>query len=231
MPGNLSKYLEKKKRDLTASEATQIRELILAGKGDVYELAETFGCVPIQIAWIKARMTMNGVWYPKGYEADVYALEKVNGSPTAVGEEKHIGQGINLDPKERKAVEDYSMTLAKRHFQQRGWKDVRDVSRDESYDLMCLSPGNSELHVEVKGTTSAGTDVILTRNEVTHARQYYPNAALFIVSGIQLSQDAVGEVVAHGGTLGVLHPWDIDADGSLEAVQYRYTLHGKAPAS
>jgi hypothetical protein len=49
-------YLQKKSRELSAFETQQIRDRIEHGDGDVYKLAKEFGCVPVQIAGIKARL-------------------------------------------------------------------------------------------------------------------------------------------------------------------------------
>jgi hypothetical protein len=49
-----SRYLEKKQRDLTEWENARIRERIQEGSGNVYELAKEFGCVPVQVAGLKA---------------------------------------------------------------------------------------------------------------------------------------------------------------------------------
>ena len=64
---------------------------------------------------------------------------------------------------------------ASEHYSDLGWS-VGDVSLSESYDLRCTRQGE-ELHVEVKGTTSQGERVLLTRNEVAHAREWYPGVA------------------------------------------------------
>lgn len=52
----LRRYLEKKTRELSPEETEQIRDQIEKGRGDVYELATEFGCVPTQVAGIKAQM-------------------------------------------------------------------------------------------------------------------------------------------------------------------------------
>jgi Domain of unknown function (DUF3883) len=50
-------------------------------------------------------------------------------------------------------------------------RDVEDVHGRESYDLICRR-GDEVKHVEVKGTTTDGIEVILTPNEVRHAPEY-----------------------------------------------------------
>ena len=49
--------------------------------------------------------------------------------------------------------------------------------------------GASHLHVEVKGTTSRGDKVLLTRNEVSHARGTDAGLALFVLAGVVLWED------------------------------------------
>jgi transposase-like protein len=49
-------YLQKKQRKLSSEETQQIRECLEHGQTNVYELANEFGCVPTQIAGLKARL-------------------------------------------------------------------------------------------------------------------------------------------------------------------------------
>jgi hypothetical protein len=51
-------YLARKKTELSEQDKQQIRARIEAGDGDVYKLAAEFGCVPTQVAAIKAWMHM-----------------------------------------------------------------------------------------------------------------------------------------------------------------------------
>ena len=66
------------------------------------------------------------------------------------------------------------------------WPEVVDVSARQPFDLLCRN-GDRELRVEVKGTTSRGLSVLLTRNEVRHAQANAEKVALFIVSEIKSS--------------------------------------------
>ncbi len=77
-----------------------------------------------------------------------------------------------------------------------------------------------QLHVEVKGTTSAGLELILTRAEVEKQRKCYPDNALVVVHSIEL--DRTGEEPATSG--GVLHctsPWAVE-DADLTVISYAY---------
>jgi hypothetical protein len=127
------------------------------------------------------------------------------------------GQGFQLDQAAKVAVETHAMNMAT-EFYSDSW-DVEDVHGRESYDLVCRSR-DEEMRVEVKGTTTSGTEVILTPNEVRHAREYR-HTALFVLSDISLSQADGGVVVASGGVRHVFDPWDID-HGTLEPIGFRY---------
>jgi hypothetical protein len=76
-------------------------------------------------------------------------------------------------------------------------------------------------HVEVKGTTGEGNEVLLTPNEVEHAHVQYPHVALVVVSHISLTDEP--EPVASGGRLQAVDPWKLDAD-QLEPIGYSYTV-------
>lgn len=130
-------------------------------------------------------------------------------------------QGFGLTTAERKAVEDRAMELAQWHFQAT-WPTVEDVSSKCSYDLLCRN-GEASLRVEVKGTTTSGKAVILTKNEVRTARD--PGYALFVVSGIQLVRGPI--VRATGGQCHVFDPWEIQS-ARLVPIQYRCELNVSA---
>jgi hypothetical protein len=107
----------------------------------------------------------------------------------------------------RRAVEIRAMKVSIDHLT-KNWDHVVDVSATESFDLLCRS-GNEMLHVEVKGTTSDGGSIVLTRNEVSHARKEHPRVALYVVSWIDLALSG-SNPVATGGILTRYEPWTID---------------------
>ncbi|MBA3311863.1 MAG: DUF3883 domain-containing protein [Planctomycetaceae bacterium] len=100
-----------------------------------------------------------------------------------------------------------AMELARAHLEL-DWPEVQDVSRHESFDFLCVA-GKQKLHVEVKGTTGDGSVVLLTRNEVEHARTNPDTTALIVVSQIELIESHEGQVTAAGGDLKMIHPWRI----------------------
>jgi len=76
--------------------------------------------------------------------------------------------------------------------------------------------------VEVKGTTTGGAEVILTPNEVEHARKTR-YTALFIVSDVTIELADDGTVTATGGIHRLFDPWHID-DGTLTPLGFRYQV-------
>ena len=101
---------------------------------------------------------------------------------------------------------------------------VEDVHGRESFDLACRR-GDEVKHVEVKGTTTDGAEVILTPNEVRHAREH-PLTALFVLSNVSIERAEDGAVTATGGVRHLYDPWHLD-DGTLTALGFRYQVPGR----
>jgi hypothetical protein len=117
------------------------------------------------------------------------------------------------------AVEALAMNRAT-EFYSMDW-NVEDVHGTKSYDLICRRQGEVK-HVEVKGTTTDGMEVILTPNEVKHAREN-PCTALFVVSNITIQRAEDGTVTATGGKCHRYDPWQLD-DGILKPLGFRYQV-------
>lgn len=135
------------------------------------------------------------------------------------------GQGFQLDQAAKVAVEAHAMNAAT-EFYDESW-EVTDVHGRKSYDLVCRRDDEVK-HVEVKGTTTDGTDVILTPNEVRHAREY-TQTALFILSNVALKRAEDGTVAATGGVHHLYDPWNID-QGQLTPIGFRYQPDFGRPA-
>ncbi|WP_448322279.1 MrcB family domain-containing protein [Streptomyces sp. CO7] len=138
------------------------------------------------------------------------------------------GQGFLLSAVERQLIERHSVGKATEHFEAQGWK-VADVGANRPYDLHLTrgdeaahgaEPHIEELHVEVKGTTSLGQAVVLTRAEVDAQREFAPRNALVIVHSIRLDRSGA-EVTAQGGVLHCTSPWRIDQP-DLTPISYLY---------
>ncbi len=126
------------------------------------------------------------------------------------------GQGRRALAESRRAVEAYAMQLAISHYSKL-WRVVKDVSPNAPFDLLCRN-GERELRVEVKGTTSIARSVLLTKNEVQHARENAGRVALFVVSQIVVASEN-----CKGGTISVFEPWDISLD-ELEPIAFECHL-------
>ena len=131
------------------------------------------------------------------------------------------GQRWSASPAVRRAIELYAMQAAIEHYTGQGWS-VEDVSAFCSYDLHC-EQDDRVLLVEVKGTTSAGERVLLTRNEVAQARAEYPNTALFVFADVAVVKEADGEPSARGGRAVVREPW-MPSDEDLEPIAFEYMV-------
>jgi len=130
------------------------------------------------------------------------------------------GQAWGGSAEGRKAIETYAMGLAVRHYAGL-WREVVDVSATQPFDLLCRD-GDRELRIEVKGTTSLGLSILLTRNEVRHAQANNDRVALFVVS--KITANASGGCT--GGIIQVLEPWDIRQD-ELDPVAFECWLRAR----
>jgi hypothetical protein len=129
------------------------------------------------------------------------------------------GQGFELDQDVKVAVEAHAMNMATEFYAQ-AWT-VEDVHGTESYDLLCRR-GDEVRHIEVKGTTTEGAEVILTPNEVRHAQENNCTA-LFVLSNVKIERAEDGTVTATGGIRHLYDPWDLD-DGTLTPLGFRYQV-------
>jgi len=133
---------------------------------------------------------------------------------------KTRGQGFVSSPELRLAVERHAMAAATDYLEDLGFV-VEDTSATEPYDLLAQRAGE-ELFVEVKGTTTTGEEMILTFNEVEHARRHNSESMLFILAGVEVVEGPNGPT-ASGGTRHVFWPWDVDA-GQLTPISYKYRV-------
>ena len=142
--------------------------------------------------------------------------DALNASAVAAGKRPRR-QGFMQSAVVRRALELRAMDLARTELSASGYTNFEDVSLTESFDFRCELDGQ-EIHVEVKGTTSRGERVLLTRNEVAHAREWFPHVVLAVVHGITVS-DASGTITAAGGTTRIVEKWEL-LDSALEPVSY-----------
>lgn len=136
----------------------------------------------------------------------------------AAGRSIGAGQGFLLDPVVKRAVEGHAMELAIEFYS--GFWTVKDVHADHSYDLECTR-GEETLLVEVKGTTGRGETVIVTRNEVSVARERHPHTELFIISGIVVHDRGLPRPWASGGVQVRIPGWGVQKS-RLEPLGFTY---------
>lgn len=135
------------------------------------------------------------------------------------------GQGFGLTSEERRVVELWAMDTAKAHLKRLGWR-LRDVSSTHPYDFECTR-GDEALTVEVKGTTSIGEQIVVTRNEVAVHRARHPHNALIVVHSIILARTS-GRPTAAGGQLVMVSPWQINEE-RLRPLAFQYAVPNALP--
>jgi Protein NO VEIN, C-terminal len=133
-------------------------------------------------------------------------------------EESDRAQGFQSNPKIRKCVEEHAMQMAIDRFEAAGYR-VEDCHKHRPYDLLCTKGGHQKF-VEVKGTQTDGSILILTSGEVEHIARTYPNSLLCLVHGIKVTGSAAPR--ASGGTLIVVDPL-VPRTSELHPINYRYT--------
>jgi hypothetical protein len=130
-------------------------------------------------------------------------------------------QGFQMDSAVRQALEEHAMKRAEAHFVSL-FDSVK--RKGKPYDLCCTNK-SSVLYVEVKGTQTEGTEILLTPNEVDFARKHRGEMALFLVYNIAVAKED-GKIVASGGSTHIDLNWVID-DTGLSPLGYSYSLSGK----
>lgn len=135
------------------------------------------------------------------------------------------GQGFLRDTEIKNAIEQRAMREVEKYFKNKGWA-VEDVSGYSSYDLLCTQKKES-LYVEVKGTTTDGSRVILTENEINFARENKKNMCLAIVSEIKVTKQK-GRVNTTKGKLDCYYSLSLSKNElALVSPSYWYSPDGK----
>ena len=155
-------------------------------------------------------------------EGDVPAIPEVieaeEAAQSAAGKPRPPRGGFRQSKEERDLIEKHAEDIAAEYYANQGWKVSR---KGRPYDLE-LHRDNERMTVEVKGTTSEGGAVVLTRNEVAHHSETYPDHALVIVRNIELDRSTSPASVS-GGELFERRPWKIDED-DLTVISYTYEV-------
>ena len=133
---------------------------------------------------------------------------------------RSLRQVLRLSAAERTAIERRAVDVATEYLTGLGWS-VKDVGASQSYDLD-VRCGDDHLYVEVKGSTSEASEVILTKNEVDLHRRRHPLTMLLVVRAISLDRGS-DPPHASGGRLSEISPWQIDEE-QLTPIAYRYLI-------
>ena len=121
----------------------------------------------------------------------------------------------------RKAVEEYAMKIAKDALEDLHYVNFNRTSAYKEYDYTC-DKGGKAFFVEVKGTQTKGKTVILTKNEVEHARSNSANSIIVIVHTVDVSVKKTNIHVS-GGTTVIKEQWQLQPE-HLSPIQYAWTV-------
>ncbi|GAB2753585.1 protein NO VEIN domain-containing protein [Sinomonas soli] len=109
------------------------------------------------------------------------------------------GQGLQMDAAVRKEIENAAQDRLMSVYRDEGWT-VTDTRQNRPYDAVAVK-GAEKIYLEAKGTQSQGNSVIVTRNEVDHARQHPGQCRMGVWSGMRLVN---GEVDLEAGEFGII---------------------------
>jgi hypothetical protein len=132
------------------------------------------------------------------------------------------------DPQGRErriAIEQAGMKAARDWLHEQGFKDeqIKDTHASESWDFEAEANGKT-IYVEAKGiggTWLTGSKVIVTRNEVEHARKNPDSCVLIIAAECSFTRDKDGRLHAKADKAKCFNPWRPD-DGRLDPTYYEH---------
>ena len=177
---------------------------------------ESGGAVPPQVLDAAPQEGPSGVSseIPKGESseiADALAAMDEIGNPRR-------GFGRRLSAAENKAIEERAVEVVCAALEKDDYV-AEDVGATRSYDIHATKDGKI-IKVEVKGTTTDGSEIYLTANEVDLHLADYPNNALAIVRRITLDKSG-DNPVATGGELKLTIGWELHRE-RLKPIAYTY---------
>jgi Domain of unknown function (DUF3883) len=111
-------------------------------------------------------------------------------APTTLkpGGKSSSGYGRQNDSLRRKAVEEYSVSLVEDHLSSLGFS-VSNVGTTKPWDITAIRAKlELELHVEVKGSTTARSAIDITEGEVRHAEDHQ-RTLLVVIDQIDMNDD------------------------------------------
>lgn len=154
-----------------------------------------------------------GIWGLRGFAAAALP------AGAGVAQNPDAPQGFVADSVIRRAIEEYALDAAEEHYGKTATGEIKRLGKP--YDL-CVPLRDGEMHIEVKGSTRDLGSVILTTNEVTHARTT-EGSELYVVDRIRLSTDQTGEARLTGGRRRWWTKW-VPREEALTPTVYLYAL-------
>ena len=148
-------------------------------------------------------------------EADDYSLPSENMADHRTGH----GQGWLRDQKLKVAIEQHAVETAIQYYNEMGASEV--VVLGKPYDLGLTLAGKAR-RIEVKGSSVSVDSVLLTRNEVIHAREF-EHMDLVVVDEIRFAAHGDGEYRTTGGRVRVWTGWN-PLESSLTAMAFKHQL-------
>jgi hypothetical protein len=186
---------------------------------------------PLQVETLRQQLP-EGLWEPQASGAQVKAtvvpdLERLwsahvasvrgrSGGPLVSSGTLGQGQGRRLDERLRRQIEDLAQERLTTLYQVDGW-EVEDLRHGNPFDAKATKDGEVT-YLEAKGTTTAGESVIVTRNEVTFAREHAGRCVMGILAGIRVDDN--DNVDPTSGEL-TLYEWD-PADDDLKPLSFDF---------
>lgn len=132
-------------------------------------------------------------------------------------------QGFVSSAERRRVIERRAMDVVEAWLRSwEGWT-YEDTSAREPFDFLATR-GAQRRFIEVKGTTGAGDQVIITSNEHRHAVDHAADSVLVVVHAIEVHGEP-GQMVATGGERRVFAPWRVE-EGTLEPIAFRHEPKG-----
>lgn len=145
-------------------------------------------------------------------------IKNSNSRTSTEDDEFEEALGYQADPEKRRCIELYAEDWAVEYYKRLGFTVEK---KGKPYDLLCTK-GDLIVHVEAKGTMGLANKVILTRNEVTDARNGKWRSDLFVVRGIVLVK-VEGNWQASGGEEILFEKW-APLDQDLIPITYEYNV-------
>jgi hypothetical protein len=158
------------------------------------------------------------------------ALDELDGAHALTDgtprQKKDRMQAFGRDQARNTAVERQAVTVATKLLEGEGWSVTDKGIEKIGYDLHCertVDSSAQELHVEVKGSSQAIDEVIITANEMNYALAHPERAWLVVVEAIQVRPDKSGVPIAEGGSVAFSDRWKaLPAEARAIKLRYRF---------